>query len=521
MSLQKEQMMLTALFTTAVLVGFVAVLVINGGHFTYMLDDPYIHLAVAESLAGQGHYGVNPSEVSAPCSSPLWPFLMMPFARLPGFDLVPLAVSWLAAVLTIRLLHGRIGKVLPDRPGGESGTVQRLALSLFVVLGCNFIGLVFTGMEHSVQVLLAVAVVEGMLRLTEERKAGWWFAAAVVTGPWIRYENLVFTAAAVGFLLRQRMYLRAVALGILAAAGLAAFSGYLMSLGLDPVPASIRAKSAFVEGNPLIAALRNLKASMANGRGLLVALLSAVLCGMALVSRQRGPWRAAAWLLAGAGGLHLVAGAYGWVNRYEIYILTSLLVGLLGIGGIVCRQSIGRLEPRHALLLLPLLPVTGFPYLLGLVNLPTAANNIHEQHYQMHRFVTEFWKKPVAVHDLGYVSYRNPEYVLDLWGLASPEALRRRTTEKDPAWMKEMAERHGIKLAMIYDPWFPDLPASWRKVGSLALTRKCAAPAWHEVSFYATDEATVPQLILRMEKFNKTAPVPITVDFPMKAGIAE
>jgi hypothetical protein len=126
----------------------------------------------------------------------------------------------------------------------------------------------------------------------------------------------------------------------------------------------------------------------------------------------------------------------------------------------------------------------------------------------MHRFVTEYWKKPVAVHDLGYVSYRNPEYVLDLWGLASAEALRRRTTEKDPAWMAGMAQRHDVKLAMIYDPWFPNLPASWRKVGSMALSRKCVTPAWNEVSFYATDDAAVPEVTRALNDFkNARGPV--------------
>jgi hypothetical protein len=364
MSLQKEQLSLIALFSAAVMACLAAVLAINGGQFTYMLDDPYIHLAVAEELAGHWHYGVNSSERSAPCSSPLWPFLMVPFARLPGFEFVPLVMSWLAAALTIWLVHGRIGKVMPDGTDGRKRTYMRLALSVFLVLGCNFIGLVFTGMEHSVQVLLAVAVVVGMLRIAEGGKAGWWFAVAVVAGPWIRYENLALTVAACGFLVWQRMFLRAIILGMLAVAGLAAFSGYLVSLGLDPVPASIRAKSTFVDQNPFVSALRNLKASMANGRGLLVGLLAALLCGMALMSRRGGPWKAAAWLLAAAGGLHLVAGAYGWVNRYEIYMLTALLLGVIGIGGILWQDQIRHLETRHTWLLVPLLPVVGFPYLL-------------------------------------------------------------------------------------------------------------------------------------------------------------
>src|SRR5262245_18537055 len=55
-----------------------AILVLNEGHLVYNLDDPYIHLALAENIA-RGQYGVNLEEVSAPSSSILWPLLLVPF----------------------------------------------------------------------------------------------------------------------------------------------------------------------------------------------------------------------------------------------------------------------------------------------------------------------------------------------------------------------------------------------------------------------------------------------------------
>jgi hypothetical protein len=58
-----------------------AIVLLNGGHFTYALDDAYIHLALARNIA-HGHYGVNAGEFAAPASSALWPFLLAPFAAL-------------------------------------------------------------------------------------------------------------------------------------------------------------------------------------------------------------------------------------------------------------------------------------------------------------------------------------------------------------------------------------------------------------------------------------------------------
>src|SRR5262245_45707833 len=58
----------------ALLIGLIAaILVLNGGTFTYTLDDPYIHLSVSEQIRS-GSYGINPHEASAPSSSILYPF---------------------------------------------------------------------------------------------------------------------------------------------------------------------------------------------------------------------------------------------------------------------------------------------------------------------------------------------------------------------------------------------------------------------------------------------------------------
>jgi len=490
----------------AILIGFISVLVLNRGVFTYMLDDPYIHLAVAEELAKSGHYGVNPVEVSAPCSSPLWPFLMVPFARLPGFTLVPLILSTAVAFITALLAVGRVRKLLPPKADDRSGAMLRAAAVIGFLLATNAIGLVFTGMEHSLQVLLAVLVAEGMLRLAEQSPPGKWFYLAVVIGPWVRYENMALSLAALILCFALGRRRQAILLGVTTIAGLALFSGYLLSMSLSPIPASITAKSTFVGESPIVAILKNLKNSINLGRGTIVALGVALLVGMALAWRGERAWRIAAACLALAGLLHLVAGAYGWVNRYEIYILAALIWGLAAITGRILKDAQIHPSRRLGWALLPLVPIIGFPYLFGLVVLPLAANNIYEQQYQMHRFAVDYWGKPVAVNDLGYVGFRNDQYVLDLWGLASPLALRARMNHEDPTWMNVLSEKHDVGLAMIYSAWFSDLPLGWKKVGVLRLSRKLITPAGSEVSIYATKPEFVPEITQSLIRFRESLP---------------
>lgn len=498
--------MVALFFFGAVLLGFISIMVLNHGVFTYMLDDPYIHLAVAEELAKSGHYGVNPGEVSAPCSSPLWPFLMVPFARFPCFTLIPLILSAAAAFLTTLLALGRMRKLLPPKENNRSGDILRAAVVAGFLLATNTIGLVFTGMEHSLQVLLAVLVVEGMLRVTEQSPPGWGFYLAVVAGPWVRYENMALTLAAVILCYALGRRRQAILLGATALAGLLVFSGYLISLGLSPVPASITAKSTFVGESPVIAVFKNLKNSINLGRGMILALGVALLVGIALAWRGERTWRITAGCVALAGFLHLIAGAYGWVNRYEIYILAALIWGLAALTAKILEHASIHPSRRLGLVILPLVPIIGFPYLYGLIMLPLATNNIYEQQYQMHRFTVDYWRKPVAVNDLGYVSFQNDSYVLDLWGLASPLALKARMNHEDPAWMNFLADKHGVKLAMIYSEWFPNLPSSWKKVGTLRLTRKLISPAGREVSIYAIKPEYVSEITQAMNYFRKSLP---------------
>jgi hypothetical protein len=502
-----DAMLVAVFFLTVLLIEATGILVLNQGRFIYTLDDPYIHLAVAENLARAGHYGVNDTEVSSPCSSALWPFLLVPFARLPFFEFVPLLFNIAAGFATAMLVLGRVRKWISAEPSDGKRQMWRAAVVCGFLLGTNIIGLVFTGMEHSLQVLLALMIAEGMIRMAEGNRPGLWFTAALILGPWIRYENLAITAPALAFCFLLGHRRLAVAAGFTVCAGLLLFSYFLTRLGLDPLPSSIAAKSTLAGESAAMALLKNLKNSLEIGRGMLVAIATCLLAGIGLAWRGPKRWRWFCASLATAGFLHLVAGAYGWLNRYEIYILASLVLGLSAV--VVAFLNASGFSPSRRLgwLVLPLLPVIGFPYLTGLLNLPRAANNIYEQQFQMHRFATDFWKKPVAVNDLGWVAFRNPHHVLDLWGLASPAALEARLTDADPGWMDTMAKEQNVELAMIYREWFPKLPDGWREVAVLRLSGKpiISGP---EVVFHATKPEAIPAIQQSLRAFQDKLPRP-------------
>ncbi|HEX8384591.1 MAG TPA: hypothetical protein VF576_00315, partial [Rubricoccaceae bacterium] len=387
----------------------------TGGHFVYTLDDPYIHLALARSIAG-GHYGINPGEAAAPSSSVLWPFLLAPLARIPLGLYAPLVLNAACAGLTLAVLHGLFRRLF----GGASGDGApglRVVLLVLAVPAFNLVGLVFNGMEHSLQVLLTVAAVAGLVEVAAGRRAPWWTFAALAAGPFVRYENLAVTVTALAYLFVQGER-RSSALTLAAVlAGLGAFSAALVAHGLGPLPSSILVKQAVASDGLVRGLVKQLDDMLTSHRSVVMLAGAVALAGSVVSPSRRGAEQGLAAVAVAVIALHALAGEFN--SRYEIYAVAAIVLVLLSLhrGRLQTTWS-ARPGPTFALAVVAVALLTA-PYLYALGVAPSAARNVYEQQFQMARFVAEEWRRPVAVNDLGLVALRSPAYVLDLWGLAS------------------------------------------------------------------------------------------------------
>ncbi|GIW07683.1 MAG: hypothetical protein KatS3mg060_2488 [Dehalococcoidia bacterium] len=467
-------------YLASVAVSVVIALALSGGRFAYSLDDPYIHLELARSIA-RGHYGVNPGEFSSPASSALWPFLLAPFAALGIEEFVPLAagivlgalIAWLVVLVVERSLPGvsfrrRVGVV---------------TLSVAILLATNIVGLALNGMETSVQVLLAGLALLGLLREHETGRVDGWLAPALILGPLIRYENLAITVPAIGYLLMRRQIVPALVTFGGTALTLGAFSGFLLLLGQGPLPTSVLAKGSLAAGMSLRDWIADHVVAALRAQPFVPVWMLLLAIGWLAGSAYRP---LIGWLLA-AATLQIAAGSWGWMGRYEMYLMLPLyLLAVLVIGPLL-RPFADRRPPLYlaaaAVLTLVVTARTGFyPTLVT----PPMMANVAQEHGTLHRIALAYGR-PVGVNDLGWVSYRNDSYVLDFWGLASREALTRRLAGGD--WMDELAERHGVRLALIYDEWFPERPKHWIRVATVrpAIVRN------HPVAVFARDPATAAE----------------------------
>jgi len=154
----------------------------------------------------------------------------------------------------------------------------------------------------------------------------------------------------------------------------------------------------------------------------------------------------------------------------------------------------------------------GVPYIRLTALSPVSANNIYEQQYQMHRFIVDHVKQPVAVADLGFTSYRNDNYVFDLLGLGSEEA-RTAKPKADLTAIDKFVQARGIKFAIFYQNWWlVNKPAGWQCVGAMHLSRHKGSPARATMDFCATAPQYADELRGLLAEFRRDLPPRIGLD---------
>ncbi len=490
------------------------ILSLNSGMFVYTIDDPYIHLALAENIVN-GHYGINSGEVSAPSSSIMWPFILAIFG---AHVYSPLYLNIFFATASVYVLTVFLNRVIQL----NSFRLKSLFVSILVILlilSTNAVGLIFIGMEHSFQVLMVLLIAHGLIIEIETKEVKSWLIAAITIAPLIRYECLAISIPAILFLFSRGHYKQVLISSVLITTLLGSFSVFLMSLELGSFPSSVEAKSNIVQGGGLFSSvLWNFLFSMHYRPGIVLGGTALFLLHYYFYGRDIDKKKLSVISIL-AIMLQYAAGSYGGYNRYEIYILAFIILIAIYIYASQIVSLINNARDKFATFFKVLIFTTGAAFIMSPVyiydqfTLAFASNNIYQQQYQMHRFATEFYNKPIAVNDLGYVSFNNDNYVLDLWGLGSHEALKLRLTRDNPEWMHNLCNTKNVELVMIYDWWFPERPNEWIEIGILNLGIRAITPSDDKVHFFATNEEAYYEIVEKLSRFIETLPEGATFSF--------
>ncbi len=490
-------------------VGFLTATIVkatNGGFF-YSLDDPYIHLALAENLV-RGHYGINLGETSSPSSSILYPFILA-FGLLVGAgEFGPLIINLVAMGAAVWIMSGLIFDALCG-PDEDRFPVLGVFVLPVALISFNAIGLPLTGMEHSLHLLISIVILTELLKTLRTGQVGLILITAIILCPFIRFEGLALSGAAIGVLALRGHWKAAILMCGTILAGLLAYAAAMQALGLPPLPSSVMVKSDLSAaatdadiGGAFAGIAENILGVFQEFRArfAIVAVPVLILGAVLPVTRVMWPVAMAAAL---AGLAHLFGGDWGWMSRYEAYLNAFLLAAILIVWRPVFLAGWARIAAPIGMIatLMLVAPHIGATTLLT----PTSARWIYGQQHQLHRLVTEYFPETIAVHDLGWVSYQNDGFVLDLWGLGSERARRHILNgDEGQVWIDQITIEYGAVFAAVFDNWFEgDLPADWCRIGELHTPRFFDQDV---VALYLIDPTREDDMRAALAQFNAGLP---------------
>jgi hypothetical protein len=500
------------------------VLAHSGGRLSYASDDVYIHMAIAKNLVRHGVWGVTPYAFTSCASSIVWPLVI-------GLTYVFFGVNvWSPLILNLLLSIAVLW--IAYRGLRERGRGDWTCLSILVVLilCVPFMALTFDGMEHMLQIFIFLAFARRLMAALTCPEApridlpliGWAIGLTLV-----RYEGLFLAGAALLLLVYRRRW--KLGAGVLAAVLLPVAVMAVVSVlqGWYPIPTSVLIKSApfsdIVPEAPIQTLTRPFR--FLSGRDYILSLIILLLVSWIAAVRQKPRGDLLRALLPGAFFL-LIAFAHGTLISMEWFFRHAAYLVALGIWAVECTFPPGKLRisipsgwgPRLAAGALALLLAYPLAWRTAsaILDTPPAARNIYEMQYQMAVFLHRYYPEgPVAVNDIGAVSYYNDFPLLDLYGLASMDVARAKIGGTyNTQSIEDLSRESGVRVAVVYDDWFiryGGLPAGWVKAGEWHFT-DCFVCGGDSVAFYATDPAQAAQLRADLKEFERELPARVKVE---------
>lgn len=518
-----------------VIILYVGILTLNDNHFVYVLDDAYIHLAMSQNVVEHGNYGPTPYAFEPASSSYLWNLILVAIFIVTGTSLyLPLILNVIFGVLILFVMHKIWLTWLPDQPNSVY-----IAILLVNMLCIPIPAMIFTGMEHVLQILVTILVAYFAVEvLTAQDNDPSMVAKLGLTlllmGLFsIRFEAVFLASMVLGLLILKRQKKFAFALGAVAALPLVISSLYLIANDRSALPNSVLSKSRgslpilfrFIENSLQVPSI---------ALPLFFILSISYLWRNYRQSKRLLVWEKPYVTLLIASGVvlqHLAVANFGQFFRYEAY-----LMALMGLAGTFIVTDLWRTYQQSSLdsvkeevktsvqffngrksrfvgslIIIALLSRAGLSFLLT----PYAARDVYSSAYQAGHFLDEYYSgKTVILNDIGYPSYYADIHLLDLLGLGSHDWLDTMRAENvNQQTMGEWANRADADIAVVYSFFTPtaDLPETrvpdtWILVGQWQIKHQIFVIADDVWNFYAIDEADAAELHEHLVEFAERLP---------------
>lgn len=497
---------------------------INQGIFTYVLDDPYIHMAMAKNLVLHGVWGVDKYSFTSSSSSPLWILLLSLAYFLFGINTsIPFILNIIFATAFIFIAY-YIFKYY------KLHSVYNLIFLLFLIFFIPLPALVFTGMEHILQIVLIISFVFTAAQLVSEDKSSalkyyvLLILAALVVA--VRYEDLIIVLIIAALFLIKKRFWNSLSLIITSIIPVVAYGIFSTMNGWFFLPNSLVTKSIFVEARTPPLSLKGAFLLWNNFLNILnIYIFAPLILAVGLLifrfNEKKSLWSVPNLMLIifiGTTLLHMIVARIGWFYRYEAYLIALGIMAIaVGINEYLPawsnwdKKQISKNLSVTFLIFLLFFSLAGRGY--GSFNdTPTATHNIYDQQYQMGLFIQKYYHgDAVSLNDVGVVNYLADIKSVDLLGLSSLNVskaiLKNNYTIKD---IDNITRQNHVKVVIVYADLYNyyltgGLPSHWIKVGQWKIPNRITS-FMDTVSFYAIDPQDAENLTRNLKEFSSQLP---------------
>jgi hypothetical protein len=495
----------------------------SGGVLLYSVDDAYIALTLARTLATSGVWGMSGDAFAGVGTTLLWPMLLAVARLVWVSDWWPLVLNAICGAGTLIVASRTIERHVSSR-------LAHLALLIALVVATPLAALAMTGMEHSFQAWMAIALAASAARILSKVEA-------------VTTRDLVWIGCLAALAVGSRYDTGAVIAGVaLVAVARGRWPVAVAVLAGGAVPALLFAVMAWSHGWPLVPVSILLKTrvndvALDSWRGWIdlafrgpVGMLRRadhmlLLVVLALGFFVRRPADAgspgaresralvAVFLVTTFVQYDFGAGALDIAYRYDAYLVSLGIVAVGCAAGRAIAEGAWRRSPwsvragAMALAMIFAQSLAGH----GWTATKQAIADVRELHrttHQLGRLLAAPELPMAAVQELGLTTYLGNRAVMDLDGLAALDVFRLTNARQwNETHFATLAAGRGVRIAAVWAAslGYAAVPADWRRVGEWRTGEGAS------YVFFAADADAESRLSAALTELSATLPEGVTL----------
>ncbi len=510
---------ITSIVFISILTGYILwSLHFTENYFTYLLDDAYIHLAVAKNFALHHVWGITKYQFSSTSSSPLFTFLLSCLISVFGnFELIPLILNIILSIACVYALNVYYAAIFK-----KSGTI--VVAVLFTLFFAVFPMQVLSGMEHVLQVFLMII---NMINLRKwwisdfkDNGAAYWFYFTISLMGLVRFESMFYFAAlAFCFVLIKQLKCAALTL-LLGFLPILIFGYFNYVEGGYFFPNSVLVKGFKPHSGAVVEQLYFflIKKFFLNPSFYKLIVVPLVFVGYLFYKDYKEHrslkvvFRKNFLLIAIVLTMiqHTMFADFRGFYRYEAYLMVAFsMVAIPRVSNFFHHfRKAFRQDFFISVLVLSTLVLFIYKNAYAHYMLMYCSKNIYEQQIQSARFLHQYYNNSkVIANDIGAISYFTDIHLLDFVALGSAEMIPFSENGKPfdqefKNYLTEYGEKNAYDVAIVYDRWLNgQIPDTWTKAADFYISKPNLAAAIDKVSIYAVNPDEYQSLIRNIKHF--------------------